>query len=138
MKEPQKATKKDPDSIQPAPTPGPDYDPMDRIVQDLQNVQSFLDHLEEHPEDLHYLDTHLSQILGMRRTIDHQLNALAIEPYDYPEARLTLLKKENERIFSYVEGAAGAMTRPNLEELKRFVAACGKTISRFDGDLTPG
>ncbi len=136
-REPHKAIKKEPDSIQPAPRPGPGYDPMDLIVQDLQNVQSFIAHLEEHPGDLGYLDTHLSRILGMRRTIAHQLEMLADEPYAYAASRLELLKKENERIFSYLEGAAHAMTRPNLKELRRFVAACGKSLSKFDGDLTP-
>lgn len=136
-REPHKAIKKDPDAIQPATSPGPDYDPMDLIVQDLQNIQSFMDHLADHPDDLKYLDTHLSKILGMRRVIAHQLDQLAEEPYDYTKARLDLLKKENERIFSYVEGAIGAMTKPNRKELKRFVDACEKAVSQFDGDLTP-
>jgi hypothetical protein len=136
-REPHKAIKKDPDSIQPAPRPGPGYDPMDRIVQDLQNIQSFIAHLDEHPDDLNYLESHLSRILGMRRTITHQLDRLSDEPYGYGASKLELLKKENERIFSYVEGAAGAMMRPDLEELKKFIAACGKTLSKFDGNLTP-
>jgi len=136
-REPHKAVKKDPDSIQPAPRQGSDYDPMDRIVQDLQNIQGFIAHLDEHPDDMSYLDSHLSKILGIRRTIAHQLDQLAEEPYDYTASRLELLKKENEQIFSYVEGAVGAMMRPNREELKRFIAACGKSLSKFDGDLTP-
>ena len=41
-------TQKEPDSTT-AVSPG--YDPMDLIVQDLQNVQKFI-HLEEHPGDL--------------------------------------------------------------------------------------
>ena len=136
-REPQKAIKKDPDSIEPAPKPGPDYDPMDRIVQDLQNIQSFLAHLDQNPEDLKYLDTHLSKILGLRRIIAHQLDQLSEEPYDYSVSRLELLKKENERIFLYVEGAVGALMKPDLEEFKRFFDACGKAISKFDGDVTP-
>ena len=136
-REPHKAIKKDPESIEPAPRPGPDYDPMDRIVQDLQNIQSFISHLDEHPEDLNYLDTHLSKILGMRRTIAQQIDQLAEEPYDYSAARLELLKKENERIFSYIEGAVGAMSRPDPDELKRFLDACEKCLLKFDGDLTP-
>src|SRR6185436_1114381 len=87
-REPHKAIKKEPDSIQPALRPGPGYDPMDLIVQDLQNVQSFVAHLEEHPGDLGYLDTHLSRILGMQRTIAHQLDMLADEPYGYAASRL--------------------------------------------------
>ncbi len=137
-REPQKGMKKDPDSVQPASGPGSNYDPMDQIVQDLQNIQSFLDHLAEHPEDLTYLDTHLSKILGMRRTIAHQLDALAEEPYRYSLSHLDLLKTENEQIFSYMEGAAGAMARPDPKELKRFIAACEQTLFKFDGDLTPG
>src|SRR5262245_19019586 len=100
-REPHKAIKKDPDSIQPAPRPGPGYDPMDRIVQDLQNIQNFIAHLDEHPEDLNYLDTHLSKTLALRRTISHQLDQLTDEPYGYSASRLELLKKENEEIFSY-------------------------------------
>ena len=136
-REPHKAIKKDPDAIQPAPRPGPSYDPMDRIIQDLQNIQSFIAHLSENPEDLPYLDTHLSKILGLRRTIAQQIEQLSEEPYNYSLARLKLLKKENERIFSYVEGAVGAVLKPHRAELKRFVAACEKSLSKFEGDLTP-
>jgi len=136
-REPHRAIKKEPPAVQPAPRPGPGYDPMDRIVQELQNIQSFLAHLEGQPEDLAYLNKHLPQILGFRRTIAQQLDHLAEEPYDYSASRISALKKENEQIFSYIEGAAGAMNPPNRQELTRFLSALGKTISKFDGDLTP-
>jgi hypothetical protein len=129
--------KKNPPTIQPAPSPGPDYDPMDRIVQDLQNIQSFLSHLEEHLGDMNYLDTHLSQILAARRVISQQLGLLAEAPYSYSSSRLNLLRQENETIFSYIEGAVGAMKVENPKEFKRFIDACGKTISKFDEELTP-
>ncbi|GEM_PF-5727149 len=137
MKEPHKAKKTEPPTILPASGQGPAYDPMDRIVQDLQNIQSFLDHLEEKPADAEYLDAHLPKILGLRRTIARQFDFLAEEPYGYSENLILRLKKENERLFTYIEGAAGAMKPLKPAELKRFIDACGKLISQLDDDLTP-
>jgi len=128
---------KQPPTIEPAPSPGPGYDPMDRIVQDLQNIESFVLRLEDNPDDLDYLKTHLSPILGLRRTIAQQIDQLEGSPYSYPPARLILLKKENEKIFSYLEGLVGEMQAGNLIEFKKFVNACGKALSDFDDLLTP-
>jgi hypothetical protein len=136
-REPHKAIKKDPDSIQPAERERGDYDPLDQIVQNELNIQSFLAHLEEHPGDLKYLETHLTKVLSIRKAIELQIDKLAESPYDYSPYHLSLLKKENELIFSYLEGAVGAMKQPNFGELKKFVSECGKAISKFDGTLTP-
>jgi hypothetical protein len=136
-REPHKAIKKDPDPIHPAEGPHGDYDPMDRIVQDVLNIESFLAHLDEHPDDLKYLDTHISKILSIRRSVASQIDKLDESPYDYSPYHLDLLKKENELIFSYLEGAVGAMKQANLVELRKFVKECGKAISKFDGTLTP-
>lgn len=137
QREPHKAQKTEPPSTQPAPKQGAAYDPMDRIVQDLQNIQSFLDHLSELPKDLGYVNTHLSQILALRRIIAHQVDLLVEEPYNYERSRLDLLKKENEQIFSYLEGAVEALNSQNPKELKRFITACEATLSKFDDHLTP-
>ena len=126
-----------PPTIQPTPRPGPDYDPMDRIVQDLQNIESFLLRLEMNPKDLTYLHSHLSPILALRRTISQQLDKLSEEPYDYTPERLKKLHKDNEQVFTYLEGAVGSMDPLNEHEFKRFLRAAGKTLSDFDGDLTP-
>lgn len=134
-REPHKASKKDPEAIQPADRG--DYDPLDRIVQDELNIQSFLAHLDEHPDDLKYLDSHLSKILSIRKTLENQIDKLAEPPYDYSPYHLDLLKKESALIFSYLEGAVGAMKQPNVPEMKKFVGECGKAISKFDGTLTP-
>ena len=106
-----------PPIIQPMPRPGPAYDPMDRIVQDLQNIGSFLSRLEMDPQDLAYLDSHLGPILGLRRAISQQLEKLSEPPYDYTAERLKRLHRENEQVFSYVEGMAGAMNPWNEQEL---------------------
>ncbi|MBM3184294.1 MAG: hypothetical protein FJZ64_03205 [Chlamydiae bacterium] len=129
--------RKDPPSISSAPRPGPAYDPMDQIVQDLQNIQSFLSFIHDRPHDLEYVEKHLPKILSLRRTINHALDQLAGEPYSYATSRLHALKKENEAIFSYFEGAIGAINPLNIKELKKFVHACEKKISEFDGNLTP-
>ncbi len=126
-----------PPTIQPAPSPGPDYDPMDRLVQDLQNIESFLLRLETNPKDLAYLQSHLSPILGLRRTISQQLDKLSEEPYDYTPERLKKLHKDNEQVFIFLEGVVGSMNPLNEQEFRRFLREAGKTLSDFDGDLTP-
>ncbi len=128
---------KQPPTIQPASTPGPDFDPMDRIVQDLENIQSFLSRLEMDPKDTSYLDAHLSGILGLRRTVSHQLDMLQSEPYNYSPSRLKTLHQENEKIFLYVEGAVGAMQSKDGPEFKKFIKAAGEILSHFDKNLTP-
>lgn len=128
---------KQPPTIQPAPRPGPAYDPMDRIVQDMLNVESFLTYLDQNSRDLKYLNTHLSSILGLRRTIAQQINQLSEEPYSYPSSRLSLLKKENENVFSCIEGVVGAMDPWNQSEFKMFIGACEQALMQFDNTLTP-
>lgn len=136
-REPHRAQKTEPPMIEPALRQGPGYDPMDRIVQDLQNIQTFLSHIEEHPLDLKYLDTHLTSILQLRRAIAQQLEQIAEAPYSYAPQHITLLKKENEKIFSYLEGAIGAMNPHHPEEFKRCIQACEKILLDFDGHITP-
>lgn len=128
---------KQPPTIQPASRPGPGYDPMDRIVEDLQNIQNFISKLADNPKDLKYLNTHLSKILSLRRTISHQLDLLTEEPYNYPVPRLSLLHKENEKIFLHLEGLVGAMAPWNESHFKKFMDAVDSTIEKFDDDLTP-
>lgn len=128
---------KQPPSIQPAPVPGPDYDPMDRIVQDLQNIESFLSFLEDNPKDLDYLNNHLSQILALRRTISHELEHLADEPYNYSASHLQKLHEENEKTFLFLEGVIGAMMQADEKEFKKAVKALEETLLQFDQDLTP-
>jgi hypothetical protein len=136
-REPHKASKKDPESILPAARPTGNYDPLDRIVQDILNIQSFLAHIEEHPGDLKYLEGHYSKIWSIRNTNASQIDKLAETPYDYSPYHLALLKKENERIFHYLEGAVNAMKQANLTELQRLTHECGKAISKFDNTLSP-
>jgi len=128
---------KQPPSIEPTPTPGPAYDPMDRIVQDLQNIESFVSRLAMNPKDLSYLNNHLSPILGLRRTISQQLDKLAEDPYSYSPTRLQNLHKENEKMFTYLEDVVGMMNPWNEEKFKRAVKATEDVLSKFDGDLTP-
>jgi len=128
---------RNPPIIRQDPRPGPGYDPMDRIVQDMQNILSFLSMLAQNPANLNYLETHLSQILGLRRGIAQQIEQLSNDPYSYSPSRLQLLQKENERIFSYIEGVIGSMNPWNQPEFERFQKACGQAIAKFDGDLTP-
>lgn len=128
---------KQPPTIQPASGPGPGYDPMDRIVEDLQNLESFLTKLEDDPQDLNYLNSHLSKILAIRRSISHQLDLLSEEPYNYPPTRLSLLHKENEKIFSHIEGIVGAMRTWNAGNFEKFMEAAFASISKFDDELTP-
>lgn len=123
--------------IQPALREGPDYDPMDRLVQDLQNIQSFLSYLDENPHNLDYLNKHLSKILELRRSISQQLDFLSNEPYNYSPIRLSMLHKENEKIFSNVEGLVGATKPFNKAHFKKFMEECEKAIEKIDGDLTP-
>jgi hypothetical protein len=128
---------KQPPAIQPAPRPGPDYDPMDRIVGDLENIESFLSHVVMNHKDLNYLDSHLSGILGLRRTISQQLEMLADEPYNYPPSRLKTLHQENEKIFIYLEGVVGAMDPWHESAFKKSAKALEETLLKFDQDLTP-
>ncbi len=128
---------KQPPTIQPAEGPGPDFDPMDRIVQDMENIESFLIRLETDPRDFVYLDSHLSGILGLRRTLSHQLDMLESDPYNYPPSRLKTLHQENEKLFLYLEGAVGAMKSKNDPEFKKFIKETGKILSAFDDTLTP-
>jgi hypothetical protein len=128
---------KQPPSVQPAPVPGPDYDPMDRIVQDLQNVESFLQHLSIKPKDVEYLNTHLSSILSLRRSISQQIDTLADEPYGYTAARLHKLHEENEKLFIFLEGVVGEIEARDEKKLKKAMKAAEETLSRLDGELTP-
>ena len=126
---------KEPPSIQPAPRPGSDYDPMDLIVENLQYIQCFLDRLIANPKDLEYLQTHLSSILSSRRTISQHLDLLSNDPYFYSHDRLQSLRDQNEKIFIYLEDVAGSMDPFNPAEFKKAVHASEKAISQFDGNL---
>lgn len=128
---------KQPPTIQPTPRPGPDYDPMDRLVENLQNIQTFLSRLNDNPQDMKYLDTHLNHILPLRRSISQQLDLLFDEPYNYPHDRLSALHKENEKIFSHIEGIVGAMHAKDLNHFKKFMEAAEAILTKFDEDLTP-
>lgn len=128
---------KQPPTIQPATTPGPDFDPMDWIIQNLENVQSFVSRLAMKPEDLNYLNSHLSGILSLRRALSEQIDMLANEPYNYLPSRLKALHQENENIFIYLEGVVGAMNPWNKTEFKKLVKAVEETLLKFDGDITP-
>lgn len=128
---------KQPPTIQPDPVPGPGYDPMDRIVQDLQNIESFLLSLSENFKNIDYLNTHLSPILGLRRTISQQLEKLSEEPYDYEASRMQKLHKGNEQLFIYVEGVVGEMMAKNETKFKKMLEIAMQTLSEFDNDLTP-
>lgn len=128
---------KQPPSIQPASSQGPDYDPMDRLIENIQNIQSFLSRLSDNPKDLKYLDSHINQILPLRRSISQQLDLLIDDPYNYPHDRLTVLHKENDQIFSQIEGIVGAMHTHNLTHFKKFLDAAEDSINKFDEDLTP-
>lgn len=126
-----------PPAIPPVPQPGPNFDPMDQIVQNLENIESFLGWLEMHPDDLHYLNSHLPGILSLRRTISHQLEMLSEEPYHYPASRLNILHQENETLFIYVEGVVGAMNPLNKKAFHKALKAAEEVFLKFDQNLTP-
>ena len=126
-----------PPSIEPAPVPGPDYDPMDRIVEDLLNIESSLLYLSANPHDLIYLNTHLSSILGIRRTLSQHIEMLSEEPYNYSPTRLQKLHQENEDLFTYIEGVVGEMKSGDEKKLKKCVKAAEVALSKLDGDITP-
>src|SRR5438132_13322773 len=108
-----------PPAVRPDPRPGPDFDPVDFIVQDLQNIESFLLFLGENLQDRKYLNSHLSAILGIRRNIAQNLRFLAEKPYEYTPERLRKLEKENEQMFSYIEGVAGEMLKGDIVKCKK-------------------
>lgn len=128
---------KQPPTIQSSPSQGPSYDPMDRIVEDLQNVENFIATLALSPGNFDYLNKHLPSILSSRRTLSHQLDMLEEEPYNYPPARLKMLHKENEKMFTYLEGVVGAMQPWDEVKFNRAVKAVEEVLSKFDNDLTP-
>lgn len=128
---------KQPPTIQPSSRQGPDYDPMDRLVEDLQNIEVFLSKLNDNPQDLAYLNSHLSHILPLRRSISQQIDLLLDDPYNYPHDRLTRLHKENEKIFLHLEGLVGAMQAQNTPHFKKFMHALDVLLSEFDKTLTP-
>lgn len=126
-----------PPAIKPAKGPGPDYDPIDLIVQNLENIQSFLSRLDMNLKDINYLNSHLPGILSLRRTLSQELEMLADEPYNYSRSRLKALHEENEKIFIYLEGAVGSMIAGNEEEFKKSVKAVEEILLKFDQNLTP-
>lgn len=128
---------KQPPTIVPASTPGPSYDPMDGIVQDMENIESFLDRLSMNPRDLRYLESHLPGILHLRRSIAHQLEKLADEPYNYPPSRLKALIQENETIFTFLERVVGLMHHWDEASFKKAVQAVEAALLKFDDELTP-
>jgi hypothetical protein len=128
--------KKDPPTIQPDPVPGPDFDPMDWIIENLDNIESFLLNLSMNKNQI-YLNSHLPSILALRRTISHQIDQLAEEPYNYSSSRLKNLHEENELIFIYLEGVVGAMNPFNEEKFKKSLHFAEETLTKFEGDLTP-
>lgn len=128
---------KQPPAIEPASVPGPGFDPMDRIVEDLENIESFLDHLQMNPQDLAYLNQHLPGILALRRTISHQLVMLEDEPYNYPPARLKILHEENEMIFIFLERVVGTMNPWDEKGFKQACKAVDDALIKFDNILTP-
>ncbi|HVX01298.1 MAG TPA: hypothetical protein VHA52_12820 [Candidatus Babeliaceae bacterium] len=128
---------KQPPSIQPTPTPGPDFDPMDRIIEAMENIESFQDRLVMDPQDLKYLNTHLSGILALRRTIAQELDLLIEEPYYYSYEKLTKLHQENERIFTFLEHVVGTLDPWNEGAFKKAVKALEEALLKFDDELTP-
>jgi hypothetical protein len=126
-----------PPAIKPEPQPGPDDDPLDRIITALENIESFLGHLTVHPTDFEYLNTHLPPILASRREISQQIDKLFDEPYHYTRHHLKTLHQENETLFTYLEGAVGATEKMNETEFKKFLKTIGEQTSKFDNTLTP-
>lgn len=128
---------KQPPTIQSDPRPGPAYDPMDRIVQDLLSIQSFLSYLSEHQSDGKYFDAHFPKILQLRKGLSTQISQLAEEPYSYSSSHISSLQKQNEKIFSLLEGVAGAFKPLNKLELESFLETLEAEILQFDENLTP-
>ncbi len=128
---------KQPPTIQSDPSQGPAYDPMDRIVQDLLNIQSFLSYLSENPKDTKYFETHFPQILSLRKGLSLQLKQLSEDPYAYEPGRLADLQKRNEKIFSLLEGVAGSVNPFNQPEFDAFLESIETEILQFDNHLTP-
>jgi hypothetical protein len=128
---------KQPPAIQPAPVPGPDFDPLDWIIEDWDNIESFLGYLAMNPHDLTYLNTHLPSILALRRTLSHHLDMLADEPYNYPPSRLKILHEENEKVFIFLEGVVGALDPWDEVAFKKAVKATEETLLKLDRDVTP-
>lgn len=126
-----------PPTIRSDSVPGPNYDPLDGLVENCQNVQSFISHLASHPEDLVYVNTHLTSILALRRIISHQLEKLSEEPYYYSTLHLKKLHEENEQIFIFVEGIVGALSPLNKKKLVASVKAAEQALVQFDNELTP-
>ena len=128
---------KQPPTVVPASTPGPSYDPMDGIVQDMENIESFLDRLAMNPRDQRYLESHLPGILHLRHSISMQLEKLADEPYNYPPSRLKALRQENETIFIFLERVVGIINHWDEAAFKKAVKAVEETLLKFDDELTP-
>lgn len=129
---------KEPPSIKPMPGHGPDFDPMDRIVQEIQNVQNFLAQLSTIKMNSHdYMHSHMRAILSIRKSINEHIAMLGEEPYHFSEKRLKNLLKENEQIFMNVEGVIGAMDSLDQDYLNRLRLKAENSILDFDRDLTP-
>jgi hypothetical protein len=124
-----------PPSISGVPSQGPNFDPMDRIIQDLMNIESFLIQLD--PKDLKAFNAQYPKITPIRKTNAGQIDLLFDDPYNYPHSRLQALHKENEAIFLNLEGLAGSMNPLNETEFKRFLHVVEQALSKFDDELTP-
>jgi hypothetical protein len=111
---------------------------MDLIVEDLENISSFLNFFETHHKDLNYFHKHFPKILLMRNQIAQQIDLLTEDArYSYSHAKISRLHQINEKIFSLLEGLAGGVDPWNEKVFNQFKTACEKELSRFDQDLTP-
>ena len=129
--------RKDPPPIEPATVPGPSYDPIDWIVQDMENIESFLAHLSTSPSDIGYFNDHFHSLLPLMDRISGQIDRLGYDPYNYSPERLQKLHHENARIFMFVEGVEEAMKSKDEKKLKKRIEEVEEVLSTFDDLLTP-
>jgi len=124
-----------PPIVQAPDVPGPGRDSLAWILRNLSNIKDFISHLAE-TRDTDYAKTHLSRILGLRRSISQLIDELSEDPYNtYPPSRLQILHKENERIFTYIEGAIGTMNPWDEETFQKLIKSAQETIKKFIRDL---
>lgn len=126
---------KQPPSFQAVPAQGPDFDPIDWIVQNLENIEGFLSRLAL-TKDKQYLHSHLSSILNLRHTLSSEIDKLSDEPYLFSVEKLKRMHKEVENIFIYVEGVVGALEPWNEEKFQKALIAAEDALSKLDKDLT--
>ena len=124
-----------PPSIIPVESQGPNFDPMDLVVQDLISIETLL--LQMDPHDLSGFEKCYRALAPLQNIVAGHIDLLSDEPYHFSHTRRAALHKQNAAIFLNLEGLAGATQPLNEAEFKKFMKVIEQALSNFDNELIP-